>query len=238
MKIYVFDIDGTLTVPRRLMDEKFAEKFVNFCNENITYLCTGSDWGKVVQQVPEEILKSVYGTFVCSANAFWGPGLTEDLSCREFFSPSRDLISDLNNLVKNSGFTKKVGGHIDERVGMVNFSIAGRGPGKEGVRPAYIEWDKKINERIDAVKFLAPRHIDLDFNIGGEISIDIHPKGNDKSRSIRMIRTWHGPEDIKIYFFGDKLHQGGNDYPVLKELTADDEAVCVKSYLDLEKILF
>ena len=238
MKIYVFDIDGTLTAPRKLMDEMFAEKFANFCNENITYLCTGSDWSKVVQQVPEEILRSVYGTFVCSANAFWRPCLTEDTSYRESFSPSRDLISDLNDLIKNSGFTEKVGGHIEERIGMVNFSIAGRATGREDIRPAYVKWDKETNERISAVRFLESRHLDLDFNIGGEVSIDIHPKGNDKSRSIRLIRTWHESEDVKIYFFGDKLHQGGNDYPIIKELAAGDEAVCVKSYSDLEKILF
>ena len=35
MKIYLFDIDGTLTPARQPMTEDFAEFFLDFCKENI-----------------------------------------------------------------------------------------------------------------------------------------------------------------------------------------------------------
>ena len=52
---------------------------------------------------------------------------------------------------------------------------------------------------------------DLEASIGGQISIDIHPKGANKSQIL---------DDISgtIYFFGDKTEKGGNDYPIVKRL--------------------
>jgi len=223
VKIYIFDIDGTLTPPRQLIANDFAEFFLEFCRNNIVYLCTGSDWPKVKEQIPEDILRLTYGTFACSGNAFWH-GLEkhgeEDLKCRTEFDPPDDLIKDLEFFVNNSNFPIKTGRHIDIRTGMLNFSIAGRGCTLKQ-RKIYIEWDKKHQERKKIVEILDKKYKDLSFNIGGQISIDIYPNGLDKSRSVRLIRSWH-KKDVIIHFFGDKIHPGGNDYAVLKELMEND----------------
>jgi phosphomannomutase len=223
VKIYIFDIDGTLTPPRQPIADDFAEFFFKFCKNNIVYICTGSDWPKVKEQIPESILRLVYGTFTCSGNAFWGGRKRygkESLNHRTDFNPPDNLIEDLKAFVDNSAFPIKMGRHIDIRTGMLNFSIAGRNCTLKQ-RGVYIEWDKKHQERKEIVEILDKKYKDLSFNIGGQISIDIYPDGLDKSRSVRLIRSWH-KKDVIIHFFGDKIHPGGNDYAVLKELMEND----------------
>ena len=46
----------------------------------------------------------------------------------------------------------------------------------------------------------------MEATIGGQISIDIYPKGKNKAQVLEDIL---GP----ITFFGDKCQPGGNDYP-------------------------
>ena len=43
MKYYIFDVDGTLTPSRGLMDTEFKKWFLKFNSENPVYLATGSD---------------------------------------------------------------------------------------------------------------------------------------------------------------------------------------------------
>ena len=45
-KIFIFDVDGTLTPSRLRMTEKFAKFFDKWSSENKYYLVTGSDLDK------------------------------------------------------------------------------------------------------------------------------------------------------------------------------------------------
>ena len=236
LKIFVFDVDGTLTPPREPMEKDFVKIFFNFCKNNIVYLCSGSDWGKISNQVPKKIIKRTKGVFTCSGNAFWNNKGEEVLSLRNDFDAPDKLIKDLELLLESSNFPIKTKKHIDYRTGMINFSVVGRGCSTKE-RAEYKEWDKMEEERKLIVETLSSKYPNIDFNIGGEISIDIHPKGNDKSRSIRLIREWHKDESISICFMGDKLWPGGNDYPILDELTDADGFGEVSSYRDTMNLI-
>ncbi len=238
MRVYLFDIDGTLTPPRQPMSEGFAKFFLDFCEENTVYLSTGSDWSKVVEQVPENILHSCAGVFTCSGNSYWSLDVddvfVEDASYRADFEPSEALLSDLGLFLESSDCPKKTGEHIEHRTGMINFSTIGRACSQEE-REEYSMWDKENKEREKIVSVLRKRYNDLSFNIGGQISIDISPTGYDKSRSVSYLREWH--PDCSIHFFGDKMQPGGNDYPVLKELNDNDTYEDVDDYEHTLKLL-
>ena len=238
MKIFLFDIDGTLTSPRQPMDEEFAKFFLAFCQTETVYLSTGSDWGKVLEQVPEDILRSCAGVFTCSGNAYWildsEDQFIEDLSYKSDFKPSEALLNDLGLFLESSDCPAKTGDHIEHRTGMINFSTVGRACTQEQ-REEYAAWDKENKEREKIVSVLRKRYTDLSFNIGGQISIDISPTGNDKSRSIPYLREWH--PDCSIHFFGDKMQPGGNDYPVLKELNDNDTFEDVDGFEHTQKLL-
>ena len=51
-RIFIFDIDGTLTPSRLQMTEKFSKYFDKWSKRNKYYLVTGSDFDKTKEQLP------------------------------------------------------------------------------------------------------------------------------------------------------------------------------------------
>ena len=75
---------------------------------------------------------------------------------------------------------------------------------------------KKVKEKKIST-FLKHKFKDLDAVLGGQISIDIYPKGMDKSqifKHIENIENFYCPEEY--IFIGDRTEKGGNDYPLAK----------------------
>ena len=58
----------------------------------------------------------------------------------------------------------------------------------------------------------------MDAVIGGQISIDIYPKGNDKSQILEHIKDRNvvSTKTDEFIFIGDRTEEGGNDYPLAK----------------------
>ena len=74
MKIWIFDVDVTLTPSRSKIDEDFEKFFYNLVSKNDTYLCSGSDINKIKEQLSPRILDTVKGIFTCMANVYHEAG--------------------------------------------------------------------------------------------------------------------------------------------------------------------
>lgn len=203
--VFLFDIDNTLTPPRSRIMEKHYLTFMNFVFSNKVYLLTGSDYDKAIEQMGRFFLDSVDGVFTCTGNVFHKQGV----QCYEKqFLYDKSLIEDLNYLLRTTKYPYHIfDTHIEYRRGMLNFSTVGRGADKEN-RAKYFNWDKENGERMLIVKYLQQKHPNLDFCIGGEISIDIFQKGQGKDQAVHYLNK-SGFENI--VFFGDKIYEYGND---------------------------
>jgi len=198
---YLFDVDGTLTPHRLPMDEDFIFDFLQFCKTKKVYLVSGSDYKKLQEQLPDNILKACQVVFSCSGNEAYING---EMITNNVWNPPQNLLDSLQALIETSKSPVKAGAHIELRNGMVNFSTVGRNCTQQQ-RLNYVEWEKTSDERkklIDTV--LAPVFKDLQFDTGGQISIDIYPKGTGKEQILKQIT---GP----VHFFGDRICEGGND---------------------------
>lgn len=225
-KVFVFDVDGTLTPARQRMKDRFTEFFQRFCEINKTYLVTGSDHEKVLEQVPEHILALVEGVFTCSGNQLWEGG---ELIYNNGFDAPPALFDFLNRCLTKTSYGVKAGNHIEVRPGTINFSVVGRDCTSQE-RKAYFVWDKMTGERKMIRNELKSAFPDIDCVIGGEISVDIYPVGCDKSQSILFIKNQY--PNHSIMFYGDKLYPGGNDYPVCSVIDEGkgDVAICVEGW--------
>ena len=208
--VFMFDVDGTLSPPRQQMTSQFSDFFFNWMTDKNVYLVSGSDISKLRQQVPDNILNKTSGIFASSGNSFYING--NELQYSKSFSPTRELLDYLNDhLNHKSKYKLRFGSHIESRPGMINFSVVGRNANKEQ-RSDYHLWDMQNKERGQIAKHIRDNYPDIEAVLGGEISIDIYPKGNDKSQVLEYI-------DADSYvFFGDKMKPGGNDYSLAKEL--------------------
>jgi len=214
-KVYIFDVDGTLTPSRRPMTEDFLEFFNGWSKQNPFYLVSGSDLDKIKEQVPEFILERAEGVFVCGGNKFF---IDNKLEYEKVFNPPNNLLTYLGQQVRESETPVMSTGHRENRGSMVNFSTVGRNCTLEE-RLKYFEWDNQVGERKRIAKEIKDGWPELDAVIGGQISIDIAPIGNDKSQVIKRIKVdYQIPfgADVEYIFIGDRTMKGGNDYPLAK----------------------
>jgi phosphomannomutase len=218
---FLFDVDGTLTSPRKYIDPLDTIVFLSWMAGKSVYLVTGSDRKKVMQQMPMSILARCEGVFCSMANQFFD-NKRDCIVYSNDWSPPANLLNDLNNFLLKSEYDTKCGNHIEHRPGMINFSVVGREAG-DTERGRYSDWDKLHKERASIATILRNKYQDLDVNIGGQISIDINPKGANKSQASKWIRE--NKENANIIFFGDKCFKGGNDYDICLDIQRNKDGV-------------
>ena len=170
-KIYIFDVDGTLTPSRQRMTEEFAKFFDEWTSKNKYYLVTGSDIDKTKEQVPIAYIDRANGIFTCCGNQFY---IEDELVYENKFTPPDSLIKD------------------------------------------YFQYDDLVGEREKIASAIRFNWSKLDAVIGGQISIDIYPKGKDKSQVLDVIKQTEIIKPDEYIFIGDKIEGGGNDYPLAK----------------------
>ena len=206
MKKFIFDVDGTLTPSRKQIHPGFSAEFLIFCCKFDTYLVTGSDKDKTIEQVGSDIYNRCKRVFNCSGSDIYDG---RNSVYRSTWKPSDELISFLNDELDNSTFPTRTGNHIEHRPGGINFSILGRGEGNMEGRDEYVKWDINTSERISMADRIKMQFPDLNVQIGGQTGLDI--SDSDKSQ----ILTDFNSED-EIHFFGDMMLEGQNDYPLSK----------------------
>lgn len=227
---YIFDVDGTLTPSRGAIDPEFLQFMLSFAERNPVYFATGSDAPKTIEQVGIELFSSIRCSYNCNGNSVWEKGV--NVRNNDWIIPD-DARALLEQWLAENDFTHKTGNHIEERPGMVNFSIVGRNATLEE-RADYVRWDQERNERFNFALELNTRFPDIKATVGGETGIDIAPKGLDKSKIIEDFSV-----DDTLLFFGDAIYEGGNDYSLAQAIKTNRRGIAhkVKDWKDTYKML-
>jgi len=224
--VYLFDVDGTLTVSRTLIDPEFKEFFLNFIANHNVCIVTGSDYSKTLEQLGEEIMHSVMRSYQCSGNSIWENGLEVRYNNWTLQNEERDCL--LHELFE-SKFPIRTGTHLDDRPGLVNFSVLGRGATPEQ-RAEYVTWDNKHNERQRIADLFNSRyeHKGIKAQVAGETGLDIVQDGCDKGQVLNDF------DDYNVIFFGDMMQPGGNDEPLATAIASrgndNDGSIWVKDW--------
>ena len=71
---YIFDVDGTLTPSRQVIDSAFEAFMIVFCCKHDVYLVTGSDRQKTVDQLGLDICYRAKRVYNCSGADVWEKG--------------------------------------------------------------------------------------------------------------------------------------------------------------------
>lgn len=233
MTIYVFDMDGTLTPARLPMTAEFAIQFYEWQKTHKSFIATGSDFQKVKEQLPPLVINSFTGIYSSMGNVLQSKG---ELIYQNNFKADAKLLDMLENYRKNTKYTCQLfPNYIEERIGMINFSVLGRDcPYSE--RERYSAWDKTEHEREQIAEELSKLFPEYEISVGGSISMDITPKGCGKGQIAKHLRQTY-PND-KIIFFGDKTFVGGNDYELAQALSQMDNTQVVQVNAPEEVLMF
>lgn len=214
--LVLFDVDGTLSPSRKKASFEILQLLRDLKKKVVIGYVGGSDLAKQIEQLGEDAAKSFFD-FGFSEN-----GATAyrkgQLICQESFigylgeERYKKLVNWILRYLSNVEIPVKRGTFVEFRNGMVNVSPIGRSC-SYSERLEFAKVDEKEHIRSKMVKALEEEFSDygLQFSIGGQISIDIFPKGWDKTYCLRHIAN----EGFKeIHFFGDKTEKGGNDYEI------------------------
>ena len=107
--------------------------------------------------------------------------------------------------------TEPWGDILEDRGSQITFSALGQ----KAPREAKHEWDPSGAKRGALRDAVAPRLPELEVRSGGSTSIDITQAGIDKAFGMRELAARTGIALESMLFYGDRLDEGGNDYPVL-----------------------
>ena len=235
--LILFDIDGTLTESRKVIEEDMVDtlkKLVNKDNLDIGFV-GGSDLTKQIEQLKEENLDLFKWRF--SENGLMAYKNNDLINKKSIVDELGEgvystLINICLRVLSETDIPVKRGNFIELRNGMINISPIGRSC-SQSERDQFYELDKKdkIREKM-IVRIKKLYGVDnLTYSIGGQISIDIFPCGWDKTYCLQFVENLYD----KIYFFGDKTELGGNDYEIYNHTRVKGHTV--NSYKETIKFL-
>lgn len=211
--LLLFDIDGTLTKSRLKIEPVMIECLNRARKYFDLGIVGGSDRVKQIEQLDE---MAYWFDWAFSENGTLSFKEKDEIhrnSIATFLGENKlkSLIHYCLQLVIETDVPIKRGTFVEYRNGLINLSIIGRNCTQDE-RLAFVEYDKQHNV-LNTVAEKIRHKFDSEgiyVSVGGQISIDIFPKGWDKTYCLQFVD--HIYKDI--HFFGDKCYQGGNDYEI------------------------
>lgn len=216
----LFDVDGTLTKPRNVIEASLHD----FLMKKVKPLCKlglvgGSDFKKIAEQMNGDDVTHRFN-YVFAENGLIHYKEGEKLSSQNIQAyMGEDKLQKLINFclryLSEVTLPVKRGTFIEFRLGMINVCPVGRSCSQEE-RDDFEKYDKQYKIRENMIKALREEFPDLGltFSIGGQISFDVFPTGWDKTYCLQHLEDEGFDE---IHFFGDKTEKGGNDYEIFRD---------------------
>jgi HAD superfamily hydrolase (TIGR01484 family) len=216
-KLIVFDLDGTLSESKGVMDKEMAQLLNNLLEMAKVSVISGGDWTQFEKQILSMLTEKKYlknlvllptcGTKYYQYRSGWKKVYAENFTGNE----KRIIKAQLQKAVSDSGLKvdKVWGEQIEDRGSQITFSALGQEAplnAKKVFDPDFIK-RKKIKAILD--KSLP----EFSTEIGGATSIDITKLGINKAYGIYKLHQKLGIKIRETVFIGDELFDGGNDSP-------------------------
>lgn len=203
MTNFIFDIDGTLTDARQPIDKEFEKYLHELAGKYSCYICTGSDYPKVEEQLGIDLCNAFEGIFTCSGNQLIKQGKEVYKNTWQLTKEQQEFLLNQLDLIP---YPEKTGKHLELRIGSANLSIPGRNANNDQ-RAAFVAWDKEHNPRPTLVELFNKIYPEQEAVVAGDTGIDIFQLGKSKEQILEHFDTTQ-----EILFFGDRIHPSGNDW--------------------------
>ncbi len=231
-KVIAFDLDDTLAVTKSSISDKMAELLSQLLETHQVCIISGGWLPQFEKQVVNNLhvehhfLQNLHLMPTCGTryyrfddiNKKWKMIYSEDIPKED----RKRIIDALTKAAIEAGYLEKnpYGELAQDRFSQITFSALGQDAPAE----KKYEWDPDTKKRQKMRAIVVEELSDYEVRIGGTTSIDVTRPGIDKAYGMEklMKELEIGKEDI--LFIGDKLDEGGNDYPV-KALGIDTIAV-------------
>lgn len=222
-KVIAFDLDDTLAVTKSPISDRMGELLVDLLEYYDVCIISGGKFEQFKMQVVDRLeadarklarlhLMPTCGTRYYRYDEFendWKLQYAEDLSKDE----KEAIMRVLEASAKQVGLwvEKPYGDIIEDRDSQVTYSALGqKAPAEEKYKWA----DENAEAKKELRQLVADQLPELEVRLGGTTSVDITRIGIDKAYGMDKLIDVRDISKEDILFIGDKLQEGGNDYPV------------------------
>jgi HAD superfamily hydrolase (TIGR01484 family) len=239
-KLIAFDLDGTLAESKSPITDRMSDLLAKLFDKYHVCVISGGKFGQFEKQLLNNLkvdpikLERLHLMPTCGTQYYifdliknaWEQVYAENFT----ESDKKKIITALNKGFDDLSYRakKRWGEQIEDRGSQVTFSVYGQdivdALGKEGVRKKEA-WDPDDKKKKKLRDYIA----DL---------IDVTKPGIDKAYGMHKLMEILGISKEDILFVGDRLSEGGNDYPVktmgidsMEISHADETALVIEAIL-------
>lgn len=220
-KLVAFDLDDTLAASKSPLEPEMAAALLRLLEVAEVCIISGGNYTQFQNQVlrvldidDEALLSRLHLMPTCGTQYLrfeqgaWAQRYAEVLSDDE---KSRALESVERNARALGYWEAETWGPIlEDRGSQITFSALGQ----QAPVDAKAAWDTDGAKKGALRDAVALELLDLEVRSGGSTSIDITKRGVDKAYGMRKLVEATGIALDEMLFVGDRLDEGGNDYPV------------------------
>lgn len=226
-KVIAFDLDGTLAPSKSALPDRMADVFRQLLDKYQVLVMSGGKFEQFEKQLlnnlkaEPKLIQKLHLMPTCGTCYYrfksgkWQRIYSEDLSEKQ----KQKIIKALEQAAKELGYLepKIWGDRIEDRGSQISWSALGQDIvdhlGEEGIRLKE-EWDPDHKKKQRMRNFVAGLIPEFEVRMGGTTTIDVTKKGIDKAYGIQKLLDLLSISREDVFFIGDRLQEGGNDYPV------------------------
>jgi len=235
--ITLFDMDGTLTLPRKTISNSVIKAVVQLSQITRIGIITGSDFEYILEQCGA--MFNIGGVPIENVDLLPcnGTKLIKWENAKHTMVHEVDMIEKIGKSAYKNILTKIFewqaeiarfypelpfsGTFFQYRGSLLNWCPIGR-IANDKQRIAWKKWDEdyciRQNYMDELQVFIAREGFPVTVALGGSTSFDIYPRGWNKTYGLKHYDGW------KVMFIGDKCRPNGNDWHLYSALESQGNA--------------
>lgn len=220
-RLVAFDLDDTLAPSKSPISAHIGEQLIALAERVEVAIISGGQLEQfrtqVVDRLPaasDETLAHIQLLPTCGTQYYrLHRGSIEKVYAHELAASEKErAMTVVEEEARRLGFwaTDTWGDALEDRGSQITYSALGQHAPLDAKRA----WDPTGAKKAALRDAVAPRLPGLEVRSGGSTSIDITHHGIDKAYGMRQLADQTGIALDDMLFIGDRLDEGGNDYPV------------------------
>lgn len=219
LRAVIFDLDDTLAPSKSPIDPSMAELLLRLLDQVPVCIISGGRFEQFQAQVlaflgDSDRLERLHLMPTCGTRYYrWRGGKWTEIYAQDLTDDEKSRTVDtLTEQAHRLGLWEEHpwGPIIEDRGSQITFSALGQSAPIE----AKTVWDADGAKKRRLVDAVAPLLPDLEVRGGGSTSVDVTRHGIDKAYGVRELQKQLDAGLDDFLFIGDRLDEGGNDYPV------------------------
>lgn len=223
-KLVAFDVDDTLVKSKNPLTDEMRDLMARLLDKYQVAIISGSRYEIFVTNIIEPLsrvdgvkIQNMHILPTCGTRYYTNNGSIDDWNleyAEDFTAEQKAQISEVaERHARAFGLwpEEPYGEVVEDRLSQIAMSMMGQ----QAPAEVKYEWYAKNKEKAyELTEKIAQDLPEFEVRYGGTTTVDITSKGVDKAYGMQKLLDALGLDKSEALFIGDRLEEGGNDFPV------------------------